>query len=98
MTNEKKVTEGIYEVSEMKMDGGGYGSSWDTFIRQIGFFKAHTKEEVLEQAYKVYEKRPDYYLSVDRWEMEEARELVTLKREKIKELKNEINQIDGLLT
>jgi hypothetical protein len=97
MTNEKKVTEGIYKVSEMQMDGGGYGPSWDKFIRQIGFFKAHTKEEVLEQAYEVYEKRPDYYLSVDRWEMEDARELITLKREKIKELENEINQIDGLL-
>ena len=97
MTNENEVTEGIYKVSEMQMDGGGYGPSWDTFIRQIGFFRAHTKEEVLEQACKVYEKRPDYYLKVDRWEMEEARELITLKRKKIKELENEINQIDRLL-
>jgi hypothetical protein len=97
MENEKKVTEGIYEVNEMQIDGGGYGPSWDTFIRQIGYFKAHTKEEALEQAYKVYEKRPDYYLSVDRWEMKEVQKMITLKREKITELENEINQMAGLL-
>lgn len=97
MKNEKKVTEGIYEVSEMHVDGGGYGPSWDTFIRQIGYFKAHTKEEALEQAYKVYEKRPDYYLKADRWEMAEAMKMITLKREKITELENEINQMNALL-
>ena len=97
MKNEKKVMEGIYEVNEMQISGGGYGPSWDAFIRKIGYFKAHTKEEALEQAYKVYEKRPDYYLSVDRWEMKEVKKMITLKREKIKELENEINQMEGLL-
>jgi hypothetical protein len=92
-----EFTEGIYEVNEMVMDGGGYGPSWDTFVRQIGFFKAYTKNQALEQAHKVYEKRPDYYLSVDRWEMKEVQTMIKLKKEKIKETEDEISQISNLL-
>tara|TARA_R100000951_G_scaffold104602_2_gene97833 strand:+ start:1926 stop:2201 length:276 start_codon:yes stop_codon:yes gene_type:complete len=91
------MTEGIYEVNEMMMDGGGYGPSWDTLIRQIGYFKAYTKEEALEQAHKVYEKRPDYYLSVERWEVKELQKMIKLKKEKIKKIEDAISQMSNPL-